>query len=88
MSKWIEYLNFDGESPMAALRKQNGHPQPYNVKYWGVGNESWGCGGNMTPEFYADQYKRYASFCKNYPNARLRKIASGANAGDYHGLKC
>src|SRR4051812_35600162 len=83
MSKWIEYINFDGESPMAALRKQNGHPQPYNVKYWGVGNESWGCGGNMTPEFYADQYKRYASFCKNYPNARLRKIASGANSGDY-----
>jgi alpha-N-arabinofuranosidase len=83
MSQWVEYLNFDGESPMATQRKQNGHPAPYNVRYWGVGNESWGCGGNMTPEYYADQYKRYASFCKNYPNVRLRKIASGANSGDY-----
>jgi alpha-N-arabinofuranosidase len=84
MSKWIEYLNFDGESPMAAIRKQNGHPAPFNVKYWGVGNENWGCGGNMTAEFYADQYKRYASYCKNYPNIRLRKVVSGANSGDYH----
>ena len=84
MSKWIEYLNFDGESPMANLRKQNGHPKPFNVKYWGVGNENWGCGGNMTAEYYANEYKRYASYCKNYPNARLRKIAGGANSGDYH----
>src|SRR5215213_1473313 len=80
MSKWIEYLNFDGESPMARLRKENGHARPFNVKYWGVGNENWGCGGNMTAEFYADQYKRYASYAKNYPNARLRKIAGGANS--------
>ena len=84
MSKWIEYLNFDGESPMAKLRKENGHARPFNVKYWGVGNENWGCGGNMTAEFYADQYKRYASYAKNYPNARLRKIAGGAGSGDYH----
>src|SRR6202012_2060272 len=84
MSKWIEYLNLDGESTMAQLRKQNGHPEPYKVTFWGVGNESWGCGGNMTPEFYADQYKRYASFAKNYPGARLRKIASGPNADDYN----
>lgn len=84
MSKWIEYLNSNAESTITSIRKQNGHPQPFNVKFWGVGNESWGCGGNMTPEFYADQYKRYASFCKNYPNARLMKIASGANSGDYH----
>lgn len=84
MSKWVEYLNFDGESPMARLRAANGHPQPYNVKFWGVGNESWGCGGNMTAEFYADQYRRYATYARNYPNARLLKIASGANTDDYH----
>jgi alpha-N-arabinofuranosidase len=84
MSKWIEYLNFDGESPMARLRKQNGHAKPFNVKYWGVGNENWGCGGNMTAEYYANEYKRYASYTKNYPNARLRKVAGGANSGDYH----
>ncbi|MGZ3755082.1 MAG: alpha-N-arabinofuranosidase [Mucilaginibacter sp.] len=83
MSKWVEYLNFDGESPVTKLRAQNGHPQPYKVSFWGVGNESWGCGGNMTPAFYADQYKRYASFAKNYPNARLKKIACGPNSDDY-----
>lgn len=84
MNKWVEYLNFDGESPMANERKQNGHPKPYNVKFWGIGNEAWGCGGEMTAEFYADQFRRYGSYAKNYPNARLRKVASGANSGDYH----
>ena len=83
MAKWVEYFNFDGESPMANLRKQNGHAKPWKVTYWGVGNESWGCGGNMTPEFYADQYRRYATYARNYPGAPLRRIASGANAGDY-----
>jgi alpha-N-arabinofuranosidase len=84
MSKWIEYLNLNGESTMAELRKQNGHPEPYKVTFWGVGNESWGCGGNMTPQYYSDQYKRYASFAKDYPGARLKKIASGPNSDDYN----
>lgn len=84
MAKWVEYLNFDGVSPMANLRKKNGHEKPWRVSFWGVGNESWGCGGNMTPEFYADQYKRYATYARNYAGARLKKIASGANSGDYH----
>ena len=84
MANWIEYLNFDGTSSLTTQRKQNGHAQPYKVSFWGVGNESWGCGGNMTPDFYSDQYKRYASFCKNYPGTTLKKIASGANADDYN----
>ncbi len=84
MAKWVEYLNFDGVSPMAALRTENGHPKPYKVAFWGVGNESWGCGGNMTPDFYSDQYKRYATYARNYPGAPLKKIASGANSDDYH----
>ncbi len=84
MNKWVEYLNFDGVSPMSALRKQNGRDTPWNVTFWGVGNESWGCGGGMTPEFYADQYRRYATFAKSYSNARLKKIACGANADDYN----
>jgi alpha-L-arabinofuranosidase len=84
MNKWVEYLNFDGESPMANERKKNGHPQPYNVHFWGIGNEAWGCGGNMTAEYYADVFRRYASYAKNYPNSRLRKVASGANSDDYH----
>lgn len=83
MSKWVEYLNFDGASPLTALRKQNGHPGSYNVKFWGVGNESWGCGGNMTAEHYADEYRRYATYARDYPNAKLRKIACGPSDGDY-----
>jgi alpha-N-arabinofuranosidase len=84
MAKWVEYFNFDGVSPMANLRKQNGHAAAWKVAYWGVGNESWGCGGNMTPDFYADQFKRYATYARNYPGAPLRRIASGANSGDYN----
>lgn len=83
MAKWVEYFNFDGVSPMAATRKQNGRATPWKVTFWGVGNESWGCGGNMTPEFYTDQYKRYATYARNYPGAPLKKIASGANGDDY-----
>lgn len=83
MSKWIEYLNFDGVSPMTNMRKQNGHEEPWGVSFWGIGNENWGCGGNMSPEYYVTQYKQYSSFAKNYPGATLRKIASGANSGNY-----
>jgi alpha-N-arabinofuranosidase len=84
MSKWIEYVNSNSTSTVAQMRKQNGHPEPYKVTFWGIGNESWGCGGNMTPEFYSDEFKRYASFAKNYPGAPLKKIASGPNADDYN----
>jgi len=84
MSKWVEYMTFGGESPMANLRKQNGHAQPWKVKFWGVGNESWGCGGNMTPEFYCDQYRRYSTYCRNYGNNRLYKIACGPSDSDYN----
>jgi alpha-N-arabinofuranosidase len=83
MADWVEYLNFDGISPMADLRRVNGREESWNVKYWGVGNESWGCGGNMTPEYYADQFRRYATFCKNYGSNRLRKIAGGGSEEDY-----
>jgi alpha-N-arabinofuranosidase len=84
MSKWIEYLNSNSSSTIAQLRKQNGHPEPYKVSFWGVGNESWGCGGEMTANFYADQYRRYAAYARNYPGAPLKKIASGANSDDYN----
>jgi len=84
MSKWVEYLNFDGVSPMADLRKKNGHEKPWKVKFWGVGNENWGCGGNMTADFYADQYRRYATYARNYGDTRLMKIAGGANSFDYN----
>ena len=82
MSQWVEYINFDGISPMADLRRVNGREVPWGVKYWGVGNENWGCGGHMTADFYADQYRRYATFCRNYGENRLFKIAGGANSED------
>ncbi len=82
MSDWVEYINFDGKSPMADLRRANGKEEAWGLKYWGVGNESWGCGGNMTPEYYANEYRRYATFARNYGNNRLFKIAGGANSWD------
>ncbi|MDX2432240.1 MAG: alpha-N-arabinofuranosidase [Bacteroides sp.] len=82
MSQWVEYINFDGISPMADLRKVNGREESWGLKYWGVGNENWGCGGNMTADFYADQYRRFATYCRNYGENRLYKIAGGANSED------
>lgn len=84
MSEWVEYLTFDGISPMAELRKENGHSEPWKVKYFGVGNENWGCGGNMTPEFYGNMYRRYQTYCRNYGDNKLYKIACGANSNDYN----
>lgn len=82
---WIQYVNFDGVSPMSTLRKENGQEKPWNVKLWGVGNEAWGCGGNMKPEHYADVYRQYATFMTDWTNSdHLFRVASGANVDDYH----
>jgi alpha-L-arabinofuranosidase len=83
MQQWVEYLTFPGVSPMADWRAKNGHPQPWKLKYFGIGNENWGCGGNMTPEFYADQYKRYATYVRNFGTNRIFKIACGPNGANY-----
>jgi len=87
MSEWVEYLNSNQESSITDWRRRNGQDSAWKVPFWGVGNESWGCGGNMTPEYYADLYRRYASFCKNYPGAPLKKIASGPNGNDLHWME-
>jgi alpha-N-arabinofuranosidase len=84
LSQWVEYCNFGGISPMADLRKKNGRADPWNVRFWGIGNENWGCGGNMTPEFYADNYRRYATYARSYGDARLYKIACGPSVDDYN----
>jgi alpha-L-arabinofuranosidase len=83
MQQWVEYMTFTGISPMADLRKKNGHEEPWKLKYFGVGNENWGCGGNMTPEYYADQYKRYATYVRNFGDNRVFKVACGPNGADY-----
>lgn len=84
MAQWWEYMNHPGESPMADLRRANGRDEPWNVTYWGVGNESWGCGGSMRPEFYADQYRRFQTFLHPYGDVRPFRIAAGAAGDDYH----
>ena len=83
MSEWVEYMTFDGVSPMADLRKANGHEEPWTVDYFGVGNENWGCGGNMTPEYYANLYRRYQTYIRHYNSAApIKKICGGPNVDD------
>ena len=84
MAKWVEYMTSDGDSPMANLRRKNGREKAWKVRFFGVGNESWGCGGSMRPEYYADLYRRYSTYCRNYDGNRLFKIASGASDYDYN----
>lgn len=84
MSEWVEYITFDGVSPMADMRKANGHEEAWKLDYFGVGNENWGCGGNMTPEYYANEYRRYQTYVRQYKkDAPIQKICCGANSGDY-----
>lgn len=87
MSQWVEYLNSDNISPMTELRKANGRDEPWGVRYWGLGNENWGCGGNMTAEYYTNEMRRYSTYTKNYGQNRLYKIAGGPNSGDYHWME-
>ena len=87
-SDWVEYCNMGGQSPMAEERRSNGQEEPWNVKYWGIGNEAWGCGGNMRPEFYADLCRQYSTYLRNYDTEHpIYKIASGASEGDYNWTK-
>ena len=96
MSEWVEYMTFNGVSPMADLRAENGHADPWKIDFFGVGNENWGCGGNMTPEFYANEYRRYQTYVRQYnqdamaggrdagfdQDDKIRKIACGPNIDD------
>lgn len=84
MSEWVEYMTFEGESPMANWRRENGKDEPWKLTYFGVGNENWGCGGNMRPEYYADLYRRYQTYVRNYGDNKIYKIAGGANVDDYN----
>ncbi|WP_046176106.1 alpha-N-arabinofuranosidase [Domibacillus indicus] len=84
MSEWVEYMTFDGESPMANWRRENGREEPWELTYFGVGNENWGCGGNMRPEYYADLYRRFQTFVRNYGENKIYRIAGGANVDDYN----
>ena len=85
LSDWVQYTNFKGSSPMSDLRAANGRVEPWKVKFWGIGNEAWGCGGNMRPEYYADEYRKYTTFMSDWGNSGgLMRIASGASDADYN----
>ena len=84
--EWVEYMNSDASSPMANLRRANGRDKPWKVHYIAVGNESWGCGGDMRPEFYADNFRRFNTFIKNYqggPENAIQRVACGPNDANY-----
>lgn len=87
MQEWIEYMTMDGISPMAELRKENGREKAWEVQFFGVGNESWGCGGHMRPEFYADLYRQYQTYVRKYGENKIYKIACGPNSSDYYWME-
>lgn len=82
MAKWIEYITAE-DGPQAKLRKENGREKPWKLKYVGIGNESWGCGGNFTPEEYSNVYRRYQTYARDFDGNKLYKIASGASDYDF-----
>ncbi|MBL4675902.1 MAG: alpha-N-arabinofuranosidase [Mucilaginibacter sp.] len=85
LADWVQYVHSDTKNPMSDLRKKNGRDKPCSVRYWGVGNEAWGCGGNMTPEYYANEFKKYATFMSEWTSkGKIQRIASGANSADYN----
>ncbi len=77
MAEWLEYMTSPSKSSLANLRRQNGREKPWKVDYFAVGNESWGCGGNMSPEYYSGLYKQYVTFLKTPEDNRPVFIASG-----------
>jgi alpha-N-arabinofuranosidase len=84
MMEWIEYLTSDADSDLANLRRRNGRNKPWKIPYFAVGNETWGCGGNMRPEYYADVYRQYATFIKNHSGNRIQKLAVGSHDSNYN----
>ncbi len=82
MRDWIEYMTYDGDSDLANLRRKNGREEPWKVRYFGVGNENWGCGGEMTAEHYSNLYRQYAAFCREFSGNRLTRVACGPGGLD------
>jgi alpha-L-arabinofuranosidase len=79
MAEWVEYITADGQSTQAELRRRNGRDRPWRLHYFAIGNEAWGCGGNMRPEYYVDLYNHYATFVKAPEDNQPKMIASGGH---------
>lgn len=81
---WVEYCNSPkGAGTLAERRAAWGDQEPWNVRFWGVGNESWGCGGNLTPEEYSVEFRKFTAWTPNY-GTPLAMIAAGPNGADYN----
>ncbi len=83
LSEWLTYITSDGDCDLAELRRKNGRNDPWMLKYVGFGNENWGCGGNMRPEYYADLYRQFQCFSMNAAGEKLFRVACGPCGGDY-----
>ena len=84
MQDWVDYISCVTGTTMSELRKENGREEPWKLPFFGIGNESWACGGNMRPQYYADLYRQYQTYVKNYPGNVIKKIACGPNEDDYN----
>jgi alpha-N-arabinofuranosidase len=83
MMQWVEYMTSDDDSYWANLRRRHGRERPWKLTYFGIGNESWGCGGHMRPEYYADNFRRYATFVKHHGGQKVQRVACGPNGDDF-----
>lgn len=83
MIEWIEYMTADGDGPMAKLRRANGQEEPWDVKFLGIGNEMWGCGGQMTAETFAQIFRTYGHFARQYGGPDMIRIAAGGYGDNY-----
>ncbi len=82
---WVDYCNGTLDTALVRQRAANGHPAPMNVKFWGIGNESWGCGGNYDPVEYAHDYRRYATMVQRTdPSAQLVAVGDNRNRRDWN----
>jgi alpha-N-arabinofuranosidase len=82
--RWVEYCNSPvGSTTLAEMRAAAGSPEPFGVRFWGIGNESWGCGGNFTPQEYAVEFRRFATWVPSYGQP-LALIASGSSDSDWN----
>ena len=82
MAEWMEYMTGEKGSTLAEERRKNGREEPFEIAYFGVGNEAWGCGGNMRPEYYSDLYRQYSTFLKAPKGNMPKLVASGGHSED------
>jgi alpha-L-arabinofuranosidase len=82
MAEWLQYMTADTPTSLTAERARNGHPKPWKIAYFAVGNEAWGCGGQMSPEHYIDLFRQYANFLKRPVGAPPVILATGGYDND------